>query len=532
MPDAANEPTIWLSDIPATELQRRRSLTLMAIMLAAFVAVVPFATVRLPGNVGFIPIVQAILFIADLITAVLIYTMHFVVRSRALLVLASGYLFSAIFIIPHTLSFPNVFAPEGLLGPALQTTGWLYVIWHFVFPASVIGYVVLSDRTALEKKPQISALSGIICSVAIVIALVCVITWGLLAAEDKLPRLFLDRRTFAPLVPYVALFDALVCGIAIFLLWVRQRTVLAQWLMIAIFATLLEQVMQLFAAGRFDVGWYSIRIFSLVASTVVLLVLLAETTNLYAKLVRTLHSLKREHGDRLVTVEAATGALAHEIRQPLAAILASGEAGLRWMKRSPPQFKEVIDCLDSIVDESHRANEIITSVRRLFDTSPTDRRTTLQVNDIVREALDLVEHDLRDNGISLTTEFPDNLPEICADHTQIQQIIFNLIKNAIEAMRSCSVDKRSLRVITASGNSYVSFYIQDSGRGISAEDQERIFDPFFTTKQNGTGLGLSICRTIVERHGGKLRLIESDFRGTIFEVAIPVVPQTAVPSRV
>ena len=165
MPDAANEPTIWLSDIPATELQRRRSLTLMAIMLAAFVAVVPFATVRLPGNSGFIPIVQAILFRADLITAVLIDTMHFVVRSRALLVLASGYLFSAIFIIPHTLSFPNVFAPEGLLGPALQTTGWLYVIWHFVFPASVIGYVVLSDRTALEKKPQISALSGIICSV-------------------------------------------------------------------------------------------------------------------------------------------------------------------------------------------------------------------------------------------------------------------------------------------------------------------------------------------------------------------------------
>ena len=89
--------------------------------------------------------------------------------------------------------------------------------------------------------------------------------------------------------------------------------------------------------------------------------------------------------------------------------------------------------------------------------------TTLQINDIVREALDFVEHDLRDNGISLTTEFPDNLPEIYADHTQIQQIVFNLIKNAIEAMRSCSSDKRSLRVATAGGNSYVSFYIQDSG---------------------------------------------------------------------
>ena len=294
--------------------------------------------------------------------------------------------------------------------------------------------------------------------------------------------------------------------------------------MIAIFATLLEMTMvTVFSAGRFDVGWYSIRMFSLVASTVVLLALLAETTNLYAKLALTLNELKRERHDRLMTVEAATGALAHEIRQPLAAISASGEAGLRWVKRSPPEFKEVINCLDSIVDASHRANEIITGIRTLFDTHPANRRTTLHVNDIVRETLDLVEHDLRDNGISLTTEYRDNLPEIYADHTQIQQIILNLIKNAIEAMRSCSPDKRSLRVITAhSGDSFVSLYIQDSGPGISARDQDRIFDPFFTTKQIGTGLGLSICRTVLERHGGKLRLIESDFRGTIFEVAIPV----------
>jgi Membrane-associated sensor, integral membrane domain len=153
----------------------------MAILLAAFLVAIPFASVRLPGYSGFIPFIQAILFIADLITAVLIYTKYFVVRSRELLVLASGYLFTAIIIIPHTLTFPNVFAPEGLLGPALQTTGWLHIIWHFAFPASVIGYVVLSDRTVSRKRRQVSALSAIICSVAIVVALVCAITWGLLA---------------------------------------------------------------------------------------------------------------------------------------------------------------------------------------------------------------------------------------------------------------------------------------------------------------------------------------------------------------
>jgi signal transduction histidine kinase len=319
-------------------------------MLAAFVAVVPFATVRLPGNSGFIPIVQAILFIADLITAVLIYTMHFVVHSRALLVLASGYLFSAIFLIPHTLTFPNVFAPEGLLGPALQTTGWLYVISHFAFPASVIGYVPeRQNRFGKNRKvlsPALLQRRNSYC-------------FGLQSPgpcwQPRQVAAYLSRpQDLCSACALCRSFDALICGIAIFLLWVRQRSVLAQWLMIAMFATLLEQVMQLFAAGRFDVGWYSVRIFGLVASTVVLLVLLAETTNLYAKLVLTLHALKRERSDRLVTVEAATGALAHEIRQPLATILASGEAGLGWMKKSPPQFNEVIDCLDSIVDASHR----------------------------------------------------------------------------------------------------------------------------------------------------------------------------------
>jgi signal transduction histidine kinase len=146
----------------------------------------------------------------------------------------------------------------------------------------------------------------------------------------------------------------------------------------------------------------------------------------------------------------------------------------------------------------------------------------VQINHLIRETLSSLEHELRDYGVSLTTEFADNVPPIHADRAQIQQLLFNLFKNAIEAMLSCSPEKRSLRVVTgATENSRVSIHIRDTGLGINAENRESVFAPFFTTKQTGTGLGLFICRTIIERHGGKLRLSESTPRGTTFEISFP-----------
>ena len=147
----------------------------------------------------------------------------------------------------------------------------------------------------------------------------------------------------------------------------------------------------------------------------------------------------------------------------------------------------------------------------------------VQINDVVREVLELVQDELRVDGIIATAEYDKNIPEIEASHTQIQQVILNLIKNAIEAMRLVTPDKRRLRLVTGfDGNSGVSVYIQDSGAGISPGRRDRIFEPFFTTKPSGTGLGLSICRTIIEDHGGELRLSKTDARGTSFELVLPV----------
>jgi signal transduction histidine kinase len=232
---------------------------------------------------------------------------------------------------------------------------------------------------------------------------------------------------------------------------------------------------------------------------------------------------ERELNSRLMSIQAATGTMAHELRQPLAGIASSGAAGLNWIRREPPHLDKVRECLTRVVDASHHANDIIEGIRRLFAQATPGPRTMQQINDIVLEALNLVKHDLRVDGISVTTEYEDDLPQIHADRLQIQLVTLNLIKNAIEAMRSSPHGERHLQVVTGlNGNSSISLSIRDTGPGIGEKDRDRIFAPFFSTKKDGMGLGLSICRTIIENHGGKLSLVETEFPGSIFEVVVPI----------
>ena len=228
-----------------------------------------------------------------------------------------------------------------------------------------------------------------------------------------------------------------------------------------------------------------------------------------------------KRADRLTNVQAATAAMAHEIKQPLSAISASAAAGLSWLKKMPPDLNEVRACFLSVADASKSVGEAINSTVGLFKRA-TDRQTMVQLDEVARQVLSLVQHDLQVNGISVTTEYQENLPQIQADQAQLQQVILNLIRNAIEAMASSSSGERRLRLVTGCDNSVVSLYIQDSGPGITTENRNRIFDPFFTTKHTGTGLGLSICRTIVEDHGGDLRLAKTGSHGTSFEIAFPI----------
>ena len=238
----------------------------------------------------------------------------------------------------------------------------------------------------------------------------------------------------SPFTSYMTGSIWLLSAAALLLLYIYKRTSLAVWLMVTVVATLPDLTLStVMTSVRFTLGWYTARTYALIASCTVLAVMLTETTVLYARLANAILLLRRERANRLMSLDAATSAMAHELRQPLTAIAARSAAASRWLKRSPPDLEEARASLASISDSTNRAEEIISGVRELFKKRG-DHRTMIHVDDVARQVLTLVEQDLLLNNVSVATEFQNDLPEVYADRTQIQQVILNLVRNAIDAM--------------------------------------------------------------------------------------------------
>ena len=203
-------------------------------------------------------------------------------------------------------------------------------------------------------------------------------------------------------------------AIALVLLFIRRRTILDVWLIVTVFASLPDCSLTFFYdVVRYSIGWYMARSYALIASCTVLVVLLWEMTMLYTRLASAIILQRRERDNRLMSVNAATAAIAHEIKQPLAAISARCSAALRWLKRTPPNNEEAIVCLTAMINLSDRANEVVDGTRALF--KPTGQHKTLiEMNSVVRQVLNMVETDLHVYGVSVLTEFKDDLPQIMA----------------------------------------------------------------------------------------------------------------------
>ena len=223
---------------------------------------------------------------------------------------------------------------------------------------------------------------------------------------------------------------------------------------------------------------------------------------------------------RLTTMGRLTASMAHEINQPLAAIVANGNAGLRWLARTPPNFDEARVALDEIVKEGHRASDVIGGIRAIFRKGE-DRRAPLDLNELIGEVLLLTRAEIQNERISVRTELRNDLPKVVGDRVQIQLVFRNLIVNAVEAMSSVADRERVLHIKSVIMPSGVRVSVTDSGTGIDQDSIDRIFDTFFTTKSHGMGMGLSICRSIVEAHGGKLSASPSHPYGSIFEIELP-----------
>ncbi len=218
---------------------------------------------------------------------------------------------------------------------------------------------------------------------------------------------------------------------------------------------------------------------------------------------------------------AMTASIGHEIRQPLVAMVLNANAGLRWISKSPPDLDEARKALERIVREGQRTGDILETIRAMFnkdsqETAPVD------VNDLIRDVLELMQSEVQKQRVSLQTELADQLPPVFGNRIQLQQVILNLTINAVEAMSTTTDRGRALRVTSAiHPPDGMLIRIEDSGTGIDPQNIERIFDALFTTKSNGMGMGLSICRSIVEAHHGRLWASHGAHHGTVFHVVLP-----------
>jgi signal transduction histidine kinase len=517
-----------LSSLTPGRAQKRLALAVVLALLVAFVAIAGrLSTLHLGRIDAFVPVYATAMCVNDSITAVLLFAQFSILRSRALLVIASGYLFTALVLIPWTLTFPGIFSPSGLLDAGLQSTPWLYILWHAGFPMFVMAYALLKDADPAKRLWRGSAGAAILLSVAMTAALVCAATFVVTAGDALMPRLLLDTVHLSTLWFYAGGFMALLNVLALIVLWVLRRSVLDLWLMVVMCAYVLEICLISFPVpARYTVGWYAGRVCGFLSGSLVLFVLLYEITTLYAQLLRAVFAQRREREARLVTGEAVAAAIAHEVKQPLSAMVTNADSGLRWLDRSAPDLDETKVALEQIVANGHRAAAVIQRVRAMFRTGDLNR-TAFDVNGLVRETLTLLRADLQKHRILVRTELAEQLPQVIGDQIQLQQVLLNLIANAIDSMAALD-EPRVLWVKTdvhdgggGGGGGGVTVSVTDTGTGIGPHDIERIFDPLFTTKSEGMGMGLAICRSIIEAHNGRMWVAPSKPHGAVFQFVLP-----------
>jgi signal transduction histidine kinase len=227
------------------------------------------------------------------------------------------------------------------------------------------------------------------------------------------------------------------------------------------------------------------------------------------------------HANRVATMGQLTASITHEVNQPLAAMRNNLTAALNFSDRTPPDLMEVREALACAVKEIDRASTVVGRIRALMQKEPT-RRDSVNVNEAVCEVMELTYGEALKNGVSVRTQLADGLPLIQGDRVQLQQVILNLILNAVQALGAVTNDTREVLITTSQADpNEVCLGVQDTGPGLSAETLPRLFEPFYTTKPGGMGMGLAICRSIIEAHGGRLWATRCETQGALFQFTIP-----------
>jgi signal transduction histidine kinase len=529
--DVRGDYPFLLSISPPTRSQVQLAVGLLIALGGAVLITAPFARHELAGTEVLLPAYAAAVLVNELITAALLLALFSVQHSRAVLILAAGYLFSGLMIIPWALTFPGVFTALGV-DVGLQSTAALAAVQRLGFPLFVLAYAMTKDREPLKG----SAWRAVAGSVAGIVAVACGATWFIFEFGDVLPTLMTDTRRVARLWQYVPAAAVTLYLLSLAILGARRRSMLDLWLMVVLATLLLDIILLSYiSAGiRLSVGWWAGRVCGLASSSIVLLVLLSETTVLYARLARSVSAERRARDNRLTAMEALSASIAHEVNQPLASMVTNADAGRRWLEKKRPHLEEARAAFTRIVSDGHRASKVVDGIRTMF-TKGTQERARLHLNPLIEDVLRIREIEARLARVSVETRLDPASPVVVGNSVQLQQVVSNLVDNAIDAMRWSTTGQRVLRITSQCLNpGEVLVSVEDTGKGLDPAHGEQIFDPFFTTKTDGMGMGLMFCRATIEAHGGRLRATANVPRGAVFQFSLPIdtiMPRIPEPIR-
>ena len=520
-----------VASVPATPGQRRVATAFSIGIACAAVLIGYIGLVPMTRSDGFIPAVQAISAAIGFITAVLLFAQYATERCRALLVLGAGYLFTFLIVVAHTLTFPGAFTPDGLLGAGRQTAPWLYVAWHLALPVAAYGYALLKSEpvspVGIDETPTLAIRR----TVSIVVAAAVVTVWVTVVAGDALPTLVLSAGTFAPTAGLVTALPLLASVVCFVVLWRRRTSVLDEWLLVALVASIAETALVVFVgANRYTFAFYASRPLAVIASCAVLVALLSEMAGLYVRLSTAVKALQRERANKLMNLDVVVSSIAHEIKQPLMVITTCSAVIENLLRKPKLDVEDVRLNLGDMTSASMRIGETIDSLRGLFRDQQEAHRF-IDVNELALESLKALDAEISSNQIAVSAEFGSGLPQVLGHRGQLREVLVNIVQNAIDELAPLHDRARTLRVRTGSAHrNRVSITIEDSGGGIATERLPNLFTALVTTKARGMGLGLSLCQMIVDRHNGQLSVSSDIGKGTRIEVSLPAEPVAAAAS--
>lgn len=503
---------LFISTLPPTATERRLAVTVVVVSCAVFLLSVPFAKVPLTPLPVFVAIYQSILVVSDLITAVLLFGNASILRSRPLMILASGYLFTGAMAIAHMLTFPGLFAPAGLLGAGPQSTAWLYMFWHAGFPLTVMAYFRFDGATT-QRPPWQAILACVLLVLALAAGLV------LLTNENAsaLPSIMRGSHYTGVMIFVVGSVWGLIFIAAAWSWRRRRRSVLDLWMMVVMFAWLFDVALSaVLNAGRFDVGFYLGRLSGLLASVVVLVVLLNHTLTLYSELASTATALELSNQE----LDAFAYAVSHDLRAPLRAMEGFSQALVE--DYGTTLAGEAREFLDEIIGASRKMAELIDAILTLSRTTRCE--VACEPVDISAMAGRLLASLARtEPQRPVTTEVEPGLV-VMGDPRMLETAMTNLLGNAWKYGGNTSF--LEIRVYSERRDGQRWICIADNGAGFDMKHAARLFRPFQRLHRQdefpGTGIGLATVQRVIRRHGGDIEARGEPGRGATFCFTLPM----------